>query len=366
MDTTTQVILPTPYCLFENLYFKTDTSTFFAYGDTVAPDKAIVPDSKRGYAFKMMPPKMDPKQILKNIKTIEGTTLFLFESIYTQPYLNHFFHLLEHLVGIWSFYGAEHFNEVNLIILASDGTSRSPVNWQGPNLINKHLLKALFPNAEVKPWRAFTAQNQHQILQMERAITSDRARTFQSQICQDTNKMIAEALPSLSAEALNQLALQVNAYAKTPPRILGGTVVTYVKRTPPRALDPNIEDKLLKAIRQLPGVTLNVVDFAKISFYEQINIVGNTDVLIGVHGNGLSHILFLPQTAGAIEIFPSDAYTLDYRMFADARGIDYLGISSNRGVIDRDEAYAIGISGNLNSMVNELDFEPILEWIRSR
>ena len=28
-------------------------------------------------------------------------------------------------------------------------------NWEGPNSINKHLLKALFPNAQIKLWKDF-------------------------------------------------------------------------------------------------------------------------------------------------------------------------------------------------------------------
>ena len=39
---------------------------------------------------------------------------------------------------------------------------------------------------------------------------------------------------------------------------------------------------------------------------EQLKIVRKTDVLIGMHGAGMTHAIFLPQTSGIIELFPQD------------------------------------------------------------
>lgn len=362
---TQQIIFPIPYNLLNNLYFNADRGIFFSYSENVDLSKIISQNFVRGYTFQAASQR-DLLNLKYKRKTIEGTSLFLFEIDLTRNYLTHFFHLLEHLVGVWSFYGADHFDDVKLIILASDGSLNNDAHWKGPNSINEYLLKAMFPHAIVKTWDAFLTENHHTILRFEKAFTSDRALTFYSEACSRVNKMLAEAFPDLSSQALNQLAMRVNSYANTQPKASELITVTYLKRHLPRALEAQLEQKLINAIEQLPNVKLTVIDFAHISFQEQINVIGNTDVLISVHGNGLSHILFLPETSSVIEIFPKDSCTLDYRMFADARNIEYLGIICNQGVLKQEEAYSIGVVGNTNTTIYELDIEPILSLIRNR
>lgn len=362
---THKISFPTPFNLLNNLYFNADSGVFFSSGDDVDPNHVISPNFIRGYSFHVAS-KRDLLNLKYRRKTIEGTSLFLFEIDLTRHYLSHFFHLLEHLVGVWSFYGADNFNDIKLIVLASDGSRNKDPTWKGPNSINEHLLKAMFPQASVKTWDEFLVENHHTILRFEKAFTSDRALTFYSEACSRVNKMLAEAFPDLSSQALNQLALRVNSYANTQSKASNLITVTYLKRPFPRALEAQLEQKLINAIEQLPNVKLTVIDFFHISFQEQINVIGKTDVLISVHGNGLSHILFLPETSSVIEIFPKDSCTLDYRMFADARNIEYLGIICNRGILKQEEAYSIGVMGNTNTTIYELNIEPIISLIKDR
>jgi glycoprotein 2-beta-D-xylosyltransferase len=39
---------------------------------------------------------------------------------------------------------------------------------------------------------------------------------------------------------------------------------------------------------------------------EQLKFIRKTDILIGMHGAGLTHALFLPKTSGLIELFPQN------------------------------------------------------------
>lgn len=60
------------------------------------------------------------------------------------------------------------------------------------------------------------------------------------------------------------------------------------------------------------------------SMKEQLKFITNTDILIGMHGAGLSHILFLPQHAGCFEMFPNYVqYNDRYKSLAKWRGIKY-------------------------------------------
>ena len=62
------------------------------------------------------------------------------------------------------------------------------------------------------------------------------------------------------------------------------------------------EDAVLGAIRAVPGVEVRVVDFAHVKLDEQIRMAGSSDVLIGMHGAGLAHCLWLPAWGAVVEM----------------------------------------------------------------
>jgi hypothetical protein len=362
--------LPPPVSYVENLYFLYP-SHFIAFGDEVQPDKIMAPIPERPFSLvKILPGQKRISQKLMHTMNspahlFDGTTLILMES--HGNYFFHFFHLLEHLVGVWAFYGYEHAPDIKRIIFAG-ATLQNHYSWQGPNQINQHVLSALFPQAEVLTWDRFVRQCGHDLACFERAVVSDRGITALYPECSKINKHLGAALPHIDPKNLQSFADSVHAYAQTKQEEHSAQLrITYVKRSPPRCLSERLDREFIAKISALPHVRLQVVDFARISFQEQINIVGNTDVLIGVHGNGLSHTLFLPSTACVIEIFPPNNHHLDYHVFADARGIDYFGILyKEREFIERTRAYSIGAFGNPSKAIVELDIDLILSAIRSR
>jgi len=296
---------------------------------------------------------------------LADTTLLLFETPQTNGYLAHFFHLLEHLVGVWSFYADAHQEEIKRVVLVDGPFVNRP--WQGPNQINKHLLNALFPQAEVMAWDNFLNKQRGQTIRFERALTSDRALTFQNLECKKINKMLGAARTSLSSSALDRLAEQVQKYAKCSmvkdPKYLH---VTYAKRPPPRRLSPRLEAKMIAALSKIPNVKLRTIDFAEMTFNEQIQTVSTTNVLVSVHGNGLSHLLFLPPNSCVIEIFPPDTLLLDYRLFANARQFEYHGIVANQGSVSDEDAYAGMACNNVNFPVEQLNINALVDIVRKR
>jgi hypothetical protein len=348
-DKTTQVVLPVPYMSFNNLYFDPTCETFWAAGLEKDFKPPISPGWPRTYRF-------EARESLPEAHPLEGTTLLLFEA--GHPFLTHFFHLLEHLVGLWSFDAHSHHEEVRRVVLAADG--KELTGWQGPNQINDHLLRALFPNAVIQTWSQFRAECSqfNQPVVLAHAVTSDRGLSFLSAACGKINKMLGEALPALDPQALNKLAEQLHLYANTTMKESACLRVTYSTRHPPRTLLPNLEKLLLTKLRAIANVHLETVDFAAISFQQQINCIGNTDLLLSVHGNGLSHVLFLrPQTA-VIEILPPGTNNVDYRLLCDARHLDYYGIKADGGLVDRETAYQ-RIYGNVNVPIPRVDIQLI-------
>lgn len=65
------------------------------------------------------------------------------------------------------------------------------------------------------------------------------------------------------------------------------------------------EKELVEALKKhYPNANIDEYNFEKHTFEEQLDIISRTDILISMHGAGLSHILFLPSHAGVVELFP--------------------------------------------------------------
>lgn len=64
------------------------------------------------------------------------------------------------------------------------------------------------------------------------------------------------------------------------------------------------EDELLKALQKNENYQVKRVVFNRnVSFKTQLEISSNTDVFIGIHGAGLTHLLFLPDWAAVFELW---------------------------------------------------------------
>lgn len=75
--------------------------------------------------------------------------------------------------------------------------------------------------------------------------------------------------------------------------------VTVIARMDTRRIRDT--DNLLRALRgAFPNVNAQAIDLAALPMAEQLRIVQSTDVLVGVHGAGLSHAMFMREGEGAI------------------------------------------------------------------
>ncbi|KAI1182217.1 hypothetical protein F5B17DRAFT_201741 [Nemania serpens] len=107
-------------------------------------------------------------------------------------------------------------------------------------------------------------------------------------------------------------------------------IVTFVKRQENRRLQ-NQTHLFAELGRRNPHITVQMVDFAAIPLSEQLRIARETDVLVGVHGAGLTHIMFMRQGAGAlVEIQPQG---LDHHGFKNVAGMRGLGYFRTHGHI---------------------------------
>ncbi|KAK3353147.1 hypothetical protein B0T25DRAFT_203085 [Lasiosphaeria hispida] len=80
--------------------------------------------------------------------------------------------------------------------------------------------------------------------------------------------------------------------------------------------------KMMATLRARWGgrVRFHVVDFAAIELREQVRLVLGSDVLVGHHGAGLTHVLWLPTESAVVEILPPVFSNLGFRYLSRDRG----------------------------------------------
>ncbi len=104
-------------------------------------------------------------------------------------------------------------------------------------------------------------------------------------------------------------------------------VITIIDRQKTRKIF-KIREYVENLRHKYPGLTINLVDFASISLHEQVVLVQNTDILIGHHGAGMTHILFLPEQSSVVEIFPPTFKTAGFGHFSKMRGLTHFALNS--------------------------------------
>jgi hypothetical protein len=304
------------------------------------------------------------KTLSKGIDHWEGTTLLLIDSC--SGFLTHYFHFLEHLMGVWQFGGAERAYDVKRIIFCSQKDTKQKFFWKGVNQINEKLIRSLFPNAQVFTLAELKNWNPVNIY-CDRVLISSRPTAYKIPACAMINKMLGASWQDITPSNIEKLrqtifdSLHVTSLPKTQmPRI------TYIMRHPPRTLSAQLENTLIQEIKNKTGIKVRKVNFAALSFEKQLDVVANTDILIGVHGNGLSHIVFLPPSATVFEIFPPTGFTWDYALLAKIRGLNYYGQVATGWITSAEDPHHSPLTchGNLNTPARVLDVDTIVNVIQ--
>lgn len=84
-------------------------------------------------------------------------------------------------------------------------------------------------------------------------------------------------------------------------------------------------DELIESVRKKnKNFVVKKVNFHhRMPFLDQLSITANTDILIGMHGAGLTHALFLPDDGVLFELYNCDD-ELCYKDLARLRGVKYM------------------------------------------
>lgn len=86
----------------------------------------------------------------------------------------------------------------------------------------------------------------------------------------------------------------------------------------------NEKELISKARAYFPDHTISGVQIDSYDMQHQLDMIAKTDILIGMHGAGLTHAVFLPKHAGLIEYFPNYSGILQHFMsIAKWRKLNY-------------------------------------------
>ncbi|XP_033745772.1 beta-1,2-xylosyltransferase RCN11-like [Pecten maximus] len=86
------------------------------------------------------------------------------------------------------------------------------------------------------------------------------------------------------------------------------------------------EKELIEAVQEVfPGHSVAGIQLDEHEINDQVKWVSQTDILVGMHGAGMSHIMELPYHAGVLELFPTYKAKTNrhFRAMAGWRGLHY-------------------------------------------
>lgn len=117
------------------------------------------------------------------------------------------------------------------------------------------------------------------------------------------------------------------------------------------------EDELLSAVSDLlPGHEVLGVQIDQLSMREQLATISNTDILIGMHGAGLTHALFLPKTSGLVELYPQywPMANKHFRAISQWRGLFYQNMQNKDPKMELENRYTVIKNQTLVNIVHEM------------
>jgi len=118
--------------------------------------------------------------------------------------------------------------------------------------------------------------------------------------------------------------------------------VTVVHRQGKRAIDPWSLNRLLSHLANHSHYSVRVARLESMSLTQQIVLMSQTGILIGAHGLGLVHVLWIQQWPKLmVEIFPPDSYLNDYQLLAAIASAKHFAWDASNGLL-RNTPHLLG------------------------
>ncbi|EMD37594.1 hypothetical protein CERSUDRAFT_114243 [Gelatoporia subvermispora B] len=342
--------------------------------------------------------------------SVEGNT-YLFND--PPQFLDHYYHFCAELFfGAWAFWQGA-FNAVvdpaNAALTTAPPVHRAifahadATGWRDRPGFNAYFLRSAFPSLTVEveeDWLdrviVTSATGEHaRAFHFDTVLFTDRSAAFRGVLCGSQNqRTAAEAYTYMMGEgrlakwwweplrravlrfagvdeaeldigvradkvvaaqnALPGSGVQVDRVRPNPLLNSQDVVVTYISRQGARRhLIDEDHAALVLALTEMcasKGWELNVVQAERLSKEEQLSLAARTTIMLGVHGNGLTHLIMMPVTpiSAVIEIFYPGGFAHDYEWTTRALGMRHFGVwndTYNTYPVVPDVAYPEGFQG---------------------
>ena len=116
---------------------------------------------------------------------------------------------------------------------------------------------------------------------------------------------------------------------RAPPKSREDVRLIYTERKEgpkSRELSRDEKERLQKLLDNHLQMHIEFVRFDRLSMEDQWRKIMDSDGLLGVHGNALTHSLWLPPHGLVVELFPNSFHMYDYQLLAEVGGHHYVGI----------------------------------------
>lgn len=131
--------------------------------------------------------------------------------------------------------------------------------------------------------------------------------------------------------------------------------VTYIKRVGGKQKNPINEEELLQHLDKNPKV--QIVDFGTLSFSEQTRIAAQSKRMIGVHGAGLTNMVFMTPGSTIVDIMPPNyslPVTTEFAWATKALGLGYVKIDGRLENANQEQGYSVNVEEVLKFLEKEM------------
>ncbi|WRT65744.1 uncharacterized protein IL334_002692 [Kwoniella shivajii] len=336
------------FYVLENLWYREGVFHLFTEDELIPEQDKIM----SGYHEQRHHRFVDQEDIMAEqegkIRCLDGQTMFLNDGADTgqRSYLNWFYHFAAEalLGGITS---------LSIAYPSTTNTSTLPrliipfeKNWRDKYGLNGAMIEGIFGDMVVEKAQWDMATRSGDWIGFEKVVIVDRYASHRyNPIANEWNKMalpIFSLLPShppaffkpyrdnlLSSLNLKpESRVQPNKALKVIPKII------FVERQETnRRLDKVAYEGLLQVLEQFQSEEKAIIalpHLPELSFKEQVDSVKDADIIIGVHGNGLTHQMWMPEGGVVIELFVPNSFLRDYQVLSHALGHRHIAIWDDR------------------------------------
>jgi len=232
----------------------------------------------------------------------------------------HYFHLMESVVwlrALQATYLAD--RAPRCIVIETD--------WDDPRLngIGRKLLGLLYPGTRLADVRDLWPERMGPMLIIDRRWAKmpfnkvvEAAMRFAGPAVQAMGRQVRTRLPAFDGQART------------------GRVLYVTRAGRPRHLEAGAEARLLASLARFGPLTC--IDFAAVPWEHQVRLAAAHDVMVSVHGNGLTNALWMRPGSLVIELFSPGAHHYDYQFYAELAGLSYAGFDGDRMFRDGERA----------------------------